>query len=698
MRRSRPTALTLLFVALVWLASFAPALAQVGREQPGSVPGIDPADMDLSADPRQDFYRFANGGWLDRTELPADEASYGTYPNELQDRNTALLTELLTELATGTAVRPDSDEWKAVRFFQQGTNAAARDAAGIEPIRPLLDEIDAIPDLAGFHEYLQGATFDGIVGGLLPISVSADQKDSRVNTLYLAGPSLGLPVRDYYLENDEANEPIRAAYRETSAELLGHLGYDPDRARDAAEAVYDLERRLAEPTLTREQRQDRSLSYNPTAVADLAARYPLMDWPGYLQTLGLIGMETVIVTEPGYLDALPAIVAATPVETLKDYLRLRLVWNLSSSLSLAIEETAFDFHGRVLGGVEEMRPIDERALELVNGLMGEAVGKIYVAEAFPPEAKAQVEELVADVKVAFQHRLEANTWMSPATKAKALEKLAALEVKVGYPDVWRSYEAVELGESFAETTLNALNVELRRNLAQAGRPVNPDEWFTPPQTVSAYYTAVFNEILLPAGILQPPFFDYRADPASNYGAIGLVIGHEITHGFDLQGSQFDAQGNLANWWTPQDNERFQALNDRVVAQFGAIEALPGVFLNGQITVTENVADMGGVQVAYDALQRRLASDGASLPPPPGTETAAGSNLTPEQRFFVAVATVWRQETRDEALRTQVQAEFHSPARVRAIQPIRNMDAFHEAFGIEPGDAMYLPPEERIVVW
>ena len=692
--RQRPrTVLLAIVIVLVALSSVAPVLAQER-----AAPGVNPADMDLAVDPGADFYRFANGGWLDRTELPADEASYGTYPNELQDRNTALLVGLLTELGAAGTVRPDSDEWKAVRYFQQGTDLAARDAAGIEPIRPQLDEIDAIPDLAGFHQYLQGATFDGIVGGLLPIQVSADQQDSQVNTLYLGGPSLGLPVRDYYLEDDEANEPIRAAYRQTSAELLSYLGDDPERARAAADAVDDLERRLAEPTLTREQRQDRSLTYNPTAVADLPARYPLMDWPGYLQTLGLRGMETVIVTEPGYLDALPAIVAATPVETLKDYLRLRLLWNLSESLTSAIEETAFDFHGRVLGGVEEMRPIEERTLDQVNGLMGEAVGKLYVAEAFPPEAKAQVEELVADVKVAFQRRLEANSWMSPETKAKALEKLAALDVKVGYPDVWRSYEAVEVGDSYGETTLNALNAELRRNLAQAGRRVDPDEWFTPPQTVSAYYTAVFNEILLPAGILQPPFFDHQADPAANYGAVGLVIGHEITHGFDLQGSQFDAQGNLASWWTPQDNDRFQALNDRVVAQYGAIEALPGVFLNGQITVTENVADMGGVQVAYDALQRRLASDGAPLPPPPSTEASAGPNLTPEQRFFVAVATVWRQETREEALRTQVQAGIHAPARVRATQPIRNMDAFHEAFGIGPDDPMYLPPEERIVVW
>jgi len=684
----------MLLAVLTLFTAAVPALAQV--ESP-RVHGIDPANMDLAVDPGVDFYRFANGGWLDRTELPADDPFYGVF-NELHDQNTALLTGLLTDLAAGTGVRPDSDEWKAIRFFQQGTDLAARDAAGIEPIRPLLDEIDAIPDLAGFHLYLQGAVFDGIPAGLLPIYVAADLKDSRVNTVYLGGPWLGLPNRDYYLENDEANGPIREAYRETSAELLGFLGDGPGQARAAADAVYDLERRLAEPTLTREQRQNFSLSYNPAAVPDLAARYPLMDWPAYLQTLDLRGVETIIVSEPGYLDALTAIVEATPVETLKDYLRLQLLWSFSNNLSLAIEETAFDFQGRVLGGVEEMRPIDERALDQVNGLMGEAVGRLYVAEAFPPEAKAQIEDLVANLKVAFQQRLEANGWMSPETKGKALAKLAALDVKVGYPDVWRSYEAVELGDSYAETALNAVNAEVRRRLAQAGRPVDRTEWAMPPQTVNAYYNPVLNEIVFPAGILQPPFFDYRADPASNYGAIGFVIGHEITHGFDLQGSQFDAQGNLASWWTPEDTERFQALNDRVVAQYAAIEVLPGVFLDGQITVTENVADLGGVQVAYDALQRRLATEGVPLPPPPLTDAAKGPTFSQEQRFFIAAATVWRQETREAAIRTQVQAGVHSPAQIRGTQPIRNMDAFYEAFGIEPGEPMYLPPQERVVIW
>lgn len=690
--RSRAALVALLAVFLA-AAGAGPVLA--GSDQ-GTVRGIDPADMDLTVDPGVDFYRFANGGWLDRTAIPADAGSYGVF-RELRDETTRQLIDLLNELAGSGAVRPDSDEWKALELFRQGIDVAARDAAGIAPIRPLLVEIDAIADLDGFHRFLQGSMFDA-VPGLLPVHVYPDLKASGVYGTYLGGPWLGLPNRDYYLEDDETNGPIREAYVATNAELLGYLGYDPDRARAAAQAVYDLERRLAEPTLTREEQQDVSLAYNPMTVADLAARYPLMDWAAYLQALDLGSVSPLIVTEVRYLDALAPIVRETPVETLKDYARLQVLWTFSDSLSLAIEETAFDFQGRVLGGVEEMRPLDERSLAMVDATVGQALGKLYVAEYFPPEAKAQIEELVANLKVAFGERLEANGWMTPETKAKALEKLTAMRVKVGYPDVWRSYEAVEIGGSYAESLLDAGNAEVRRSLSKAGQPVDREEWATPPQTVNAYYSPLNNEIVFPAGILQSPFFDYRADPASNYGGIGFVIGHEITHGFDRTGSQFDAEGNLVNWWSPGDHERFRALNDRVVAQFAAIEVLPGVFLDGQVTVTENVADLGGVQVAYDALGRHLAAEGRPLPAPPFTEPLVGPRFTQEQRFFIAAATVWRQKVREEALVTQVKTGPHSPAEVRAVEPIRNMDAFFDAFGIAPGDPMYLPSAERVVIW
>jgi predicted metalloendopeptidase len=718
----------MLIAVLVALSSFAPVLARQAPPEAGH--GINPADMDLSVDPASDFYRFANGGWLDRTPIPADEGRYGVF-NEVYDRTTAQLLDLMGRLAEGGQVQGGTDEWKAVEMFRQGTDLATRNAQGVEPIRPTVDEIDAIRDLTGVHQFLEGSTFRGI-NGLVPIQVFPGLEDSTVNVTYLGGPYLGLPNRDYYLEEAPGNAEVRAAYVDTAAKLLGFLGYDDARARPAAQAVYDLERRLAEPTLTREEQQDFSLFNNPTAVADLATRYPLMDWPGYLETLGLKGIDPLIVTETRYLDALPAIVESTPVDVLKDYLKLELLWGASGTLSEEIEATAFAFQGGVLGGVQEQRPIAERSLETVNFALGEAVGKLYVEAYFPPEAKAQIETLVAELIRAYRLRLEANPWMTPETKATALAKLDKFRVKVGYPDRFRSYGAVAIEDSYAGTVLNALNAETRRLLQQAGKPVDKEEWGLPPQTVNAFYNPQNNEIVFPAGILQAPFFDYRADPASNYGAIGFVIGHEITHGFDIGGSQFDADGNLVNWWSEADTAAFQALNGRVVAQYDAIEVLPGVTVDGQITVGENVADLGGLQVAHDALMNALGATG--VPPLPQTEATpiaspisspvveaiasppaspavppiaspvaspaaiAFESLTQEQRFFVAAATVWHEVTRDEALRTQVQTDSHSPAQVRGTRPLQNMDEFHAAFGIEPGDAIYLPPEERVVVW
>jgi predicted metalloendopeptidase len=688
--------------------------------------GIDPADMDAAADPRQDFYRFANGGWLDRTEIPADEGQYGVF-NELNDETIAFLLDLLDRLAAGGTLQGGTDEWKAVRLFEQGNDLATRNAEGIDPVRPVLAEIDAIADLTDYHRFLEGATFRGI-DGLFPIFVVPELMDATTMGAFVSGPHLGLPNRDYYLEDDAGNKKIRAAYRATAAKLLTMTGYEPARAEAAAQAVYDLERRLAELTLSREEQQNAANFNNPTRVDQLAAIYPLMDWPRYLAAHGLSDVAEVNVDELRYLQALAGVVESTPIDALKDYLKLQVLWTFRLSLSAEVEETWFDLRGRLLAGIEELPPLEERSLYQVNALLGEAVGKLYVAEAFPPEAKAQITELAEAVKIAFGERLDANTWMTPETKAKAREKLDKLSLKVGYPDRWKSYGAVTIEGSYAASVLSATNAEKRRTLDQVGKPVDPGEWTlrgfgpVPPQTINAFYSPQDNEIVFPAAILQPPFFDYRADPASNFGAIGFLIGHEITHGFDLVGSQFDADGNLNNWWTPEDYERFRALNDRVVQQYNAIEVLPGLSIAGQITVTENVADMGGVQVAYDALRHYLATRGQPLPQaeaspvassladvvatPPGSApaspvaspAAAVAELTQEQRFFVAAATIWREKIRDELLETLLKTDTHAPAEIRATQPIRNMDAFHEAFGTRPGDAMYLPPEERVVVW
>jgi putative endopeptidase len=658
--------------------------------------------MDLGISPREDFYRFANGGWLDRTEIPDDKSSYGTF-TELYDLTTDQLLAILGEASAGEReLAVDSDEAKAVRIWQQGIDADGRNELGLSPIEPFLTEIDAITDLSAYHEFLEGAMFRGLSGSL-PVGVSPDMRDSGINAVYLGGPWLGLPNRDYYLE--EGNEEVRRAYIETNAKLLERLGQDPDSAHAAAQDLYEFEKSLAETTLTREEEQDPELSYNPASVEEIAQRYPQMNWPSYMDELGIAGTEQIIVTQTAYLDQLDEILAQTPIETLRDYLRVQVLWNFYNNLDLELEETAFTFF-QALGGQSEMPPIDERVLGQVNGLMGDALGKLYVAEHFPPEAKATISELVDGIIVAFRGRLERNEWMTPETRERAIEKLGTLRVKVGYPepDKWETYEDVEIGDSYFASVLSAANASIRESLAEAGLPVDREEWGINAQTANAYYSPLNNEIVFPAAILQPPFFDYRADPASNYGAIGFIVGHEITHGFDLSGSKFDQNGNLTDWWTAADRQRFEELNQALVAQYDEIEVLPDLFVNGQLTVTENVADLGGIETAYDALQTLLAEDANGEDS--NTDVAAATpvtandplDFTHEERFFIAAATVWRGEIRDEALVTRVRSGVHAPPEVRATQPLRNTDEFYEAFGIIEGDPMYLAPAERIRIW
>jgi putative endopeptidase len=689
--------------ALLALAFLLPLLAApvVAQSTPVATPtsapvhGIDLADMDLAVPPGEDFYTFANGGWLERVVIPADRTGYDVFI-ELTDRTFAQQLELLRAAAGPDGATPGSDEAKAATIFTQGRDQATRDQQGIAPIQDALDRIAAIDSPEAYYAYLERAVFEG-VGGTLPLAVLPDLQDSTTYALYLSGPTLGLPNRDYYLDDDPSLAAVRQAYVETGAQLLAAAGYTPAEAESAAQAVYDLELALAAETLLREEQQDFSRQYNPMTLEALAAAYPDMDWRAYLAALGITGVDRVIVSDTGYLAALPAIVALPPVETLRADLTLELMSTWADALDQDLSETAFAFQ-QVLTGLEEQPSLEERVLYRVNGALPDAVGKLYVAAHFPPEAKAAIEALTRDVLDAFGERLAANAWMTPETRAKAIAKLEAVTVKVGYPDVWETYESVALADSFAGSLRSALEVDLHRHYARAGQPVDRSEWEIPAQIVNAMYNPLANEIVFPAGILQPPFFDHEADLASNYGAIGYVIGHEITHGFDLLGSQFDAEGNLVDWWTDEDRERFLALNEALAAQCSVIEVAPGLFVNGQITVGENAADLGGIQNAYAALQQRLARDGAMPTATPVGEVEVSPLFTPEQRFFIAAASVWRTKTRPAALELQVRSDTHAPGSVRATQPLRNATPFFAVFGIDGGDPMWLRPDERIVIW
>ncbi len=646
------------------------------------------AQMDPAVDPGRDFFRYATGGWQDRTEIPADEATYGI-TQALHDLTIEQLLTLLDRLENSDELAVGSDEWKAVQLFAQAMDTKTRNAQGIAPLEAEMEAIDAIANLDELYAFIRQAYLSGYAYGLYGIFSAPDFADSSVYTAWYSGPALGLPSRDYYWSDDEGNEAIREAYRAMNAALLEAAGYDAEAAADAAARVYELEKRLAEPILRPEDFNDPGNYYNPRPVEDLIAANPDFDWPAFLDVLGIPEQETVVVTELAYLDAVDEIVADADLETLKDYLKLQTLQSAASALSEEMGQIVFDFYGTTLNGVQEQSPLAERALDDVNGSLGFAMGRLYVDEYFPPQAKAEIEALVERLIDATRVRIDALEWMSPETKATAIEKLDTMRVKVGYPDVWRTYEAVTIEESLAQTLLSASLAESKRELGRIGEPVDRDEWGMLPQEVNAYYSPTNNEIVFPAAILQSLFFDVAADPAFNYGGIGATIGHEITHGFDQGGSQFDAEGNFADWWTGEDLAEFEALTAEVAAQYDDVEVLPGLNVDGDLTIGENIADMGGLQIAYDALQTLLAEEGDPGPI---------EGLTQEERFFVAYALSWAEEAREEALRTQVLLDEHAPAEVRAVQPARNIDAFFAAFGIEPSEPMYLPPAERIVIW
>jgi predicted metalloendopeptidase len=677
-------------LVLVWPGVLAAQVATpVGSPVAGPVAaGSLRAQMDPAVDPGEDFFRYATGGWQDRTDIPADEATYGI-TQELHDLTIEQLLALLDRLENSDELAVGSDEWKAVQLFAQAMDTETRNAQGIAPLEAELEAIDAIANLDELYAFIRQAYLSGYTYGLYGIYSAPDFADSSVYTAWYSGPALGLPSRDYYWVADESNEAIREAYRAMNAALLEAAGDDAEEAANAAARIYNLEKQLAEPILRPEDFNDPGNYYNPRPVAELVAANPDFDWPAFLDVLGIPEQETVVITELAYLAAVDEIVADADLETLKDYLKLQMLHSAAPALSEEMGQIVFDFYGTTLNGIEEQAPLAERALDNVNGSLGFALGRLYVDEYFPPQAKAEIEALVERLIDATRVRIDALEWMSPETKATAIEKLDAMRVKVGYPDIWRTYEAVTIEESLAQTLLSASLAESKRQLGRIGEPVDRDEWGMLPQEVNAYYSPTNNEIVFPAAILQSPFFDVAADPAFNYGSIGATIGHEITHGFDQGGSQFDAEGNFADWWTEEDLAKFEALTAEVAAQYDDVEVLPGLNVDGDLTSGENIADMGGLQIAYDALQTQLAEEGG-----PGLI----EGLTQEERFFVAYALSWAEEAREAALRTQVLLDEHAPAEVRAVQPARNMDPFFAAFGIEPGEPMFLPPAGRIVIW
>jgi len=643
---------------------------------------LDPAHMDTTVRPQDDFYRFVNGNWMKTVEIPADKARWGSFDELREHTDSAVLRILKASL--DKTFENGSDGQKIADLYKSYIDFDERNRLGISPVKPYLDKIDAIADFDDLYSYLVEV---GPEGGnpFFGAYVYAHMKNSDMNAVYLGGGSLGLG-RSYYQKTDEKNTETLGQYAKFVSDLYGRI--DPESQDPKGPKIIAFEKGIAAHLKTIEELRDAQKRYNPVAVADLGKLVKNIDIAGYLRELGFTA-DTVIIGELQYYQNLDKILSPEKLPEIKEFLKFNIMNDAAGYLTQELDELAFDFYGRTLRGQKEQRPLDKRGLEFVNGNVGELLGKLYVAENFSPEAKAACEEMVGYLLKSFDVHIRELAWMSGETKEKALEKLSKFKVKIGYPDKWKDFSRLEVGGSLFGNVRRVGRWAFEENRAKQGKPVDKSEWGMSPQTVNAYYSPLFNEIVFPAAILQAPFYDYRADAAVNFGGIGAVIGHELSHGFDDSGSQYDGNGNLNNWWTAEDKEKFDAAANALVAQFEAYEPVPGVFVNGRFTLGENIGDLGGASVAFDALKMYLNDKGN-----PGEI----DGFTPEQRFFLSWATIWRTKTTDEFVVNQVKTDPHAPAQYRAFAPILNMDGFHEAFQTQPGDSLYRTKVERIKIW
>lgn len=672
-----------LLAAALGLMSILPVHAESVRPVP---PRFSPANMDRTVDPRTDFAQFAFGTWMKNNPIPADKSRWGGF-DELAQYNWAALKGIL-ETTAARSYEPGSVEQKVGDFFASALDEAAIAAAGIDPITADLAQIAAISSPDEFARSLARLHDQG-VGGVFSVYVSADQKKSDINALYASQGGLSLPSKEYYFS--EKFETQRAAFVDHVAKMLMLAGSTPEAAAGEARVVFELERSLAANAKTPVELRDRVANYNKMPTAELGAKVSAFPLKRYLVERGIVGpaAEEIIVGQPKFFEGLQEQLAARPLSDWKTYLRYQALNSAAPALSPPFEEESFRFYGTVLRGTPAMEPRWQRAARTVDSGIGEALGELYVAQYFPPEAKTRMDELIANVKAVMRERLEKLDWMTEATRAKALAKFDRFEARIGHPDTFRDYSKVEiLRDRFFDNVRAATVFEVKRNLAKLGQPVDKSEWGMTPPTVNAYFRATANQIVFPAGILQPPFFDVTLDDAVNYGAIGAVIGHEITHGFDDQGRRYDADGNLTDWWTAEDASNFAARATRLVEQYNSYMALPGLHVNGALSLGENIADLGGTSIAFEALQRSLK----------GKERKLIDGFTPEQRFFLSWAQQWRTNYRDDAMRRQVSVGPHSPGMFRAVGPISNMQEFFDAFDINEGDPMWRSPEDRVKIW
>ena len=659
--------------------------------QPAKTPAIDPANFDLAAAPETDFYQYATGGWQERNPLKPEYARYGAF-DMIGENNQIRINDLFKEMSKQTAER-GTVEQKISDLYKMGLDSVRLNREGAAPIAAGVAELLALDDRSQLTRAI-ARLHASTANPFFSVGVQADLMNSDMNALYAGQSGLTMGNRDYYL--DAENEHIRTAYKEYLAKIFTLAGMPEAEVPQAVEDVMKVETALAEKFWSNVELRNLQAQYNPMSKADFEKTYDAIDWAEYYRTTGLGDFETIIVTQPSSLAAANEILKTMPVEALRHYLAAQYIDGATSYLSDDFYAASFDLYGRVMSGTQEPKPRWKRAMAVPNGSLGEAVGEIYVAKYFPEKDKARMVEMVKNLQKALSQHIANLDWMSDETKAKAQEKLSTFTVKIGYPDKWKDYSTLEIdpAKSYWENIVAVNKWYIADNLSKLGKPVDKEEWQMSPQTVNAYYSPLSNEICFPAAILQPPFYNPDADDAVNYGAIGVVIGHEMTHGFDDQGRNFDKDGNMNNWWTEEDAAAFKAKTDILVKQFDAIEVLPAkgdqpaLFANGALCLGENIADQGGLRVAYTAYHNSL--EGKEKPAPI-------DGFTPEQRFYLAYAQLWAQNIRDEEIARLTKLDVHSLGKWRVDATLRNLQDFYDAFSITDG-AMYMPVEERVIIW
>ena len=647
--------------------------------------GLDPAAFDKSVRPQDDLFRHVNGAWLASTEIPADKASYGAF-DILFDKAQVDLRNIVEEAAKSTSRAPGSDAQKIGDFYESFMNESRVEELGLAPLKAELEAIDALKtrsDVAKhFAHFFKLNLINPIVG-----YVDGDAQEPGKDIVYVFQGGLGLPDRDYYIKNDDKLKEYREKYVGFVGSILGMAG--DTAASKSAREIFVLETRLARAHWTNVENRDAVKTYNKVAVADLAKQFPGFDWTTWTTELGINNVPALVVSQPSYFKALAAAVNELPVDTWKPYLKASLLNGFAPYLNKSAVDAEFGFYTTTLRGVKEQQPRWKRGVNAVNGNLGEMLGKLYVERHFKPEAKARMEALVANLRESYRVGIDQLEWMGPETKKQAQEKLAKFRPKIGYPNKWRDYSKLEIKkDDLVGNMMRAFIHENNYQLGKAGKPIDPEQWGMTPQTINAYYNPVRNEIVFPAAILQPPFFNLEADDAVNYGGIGAIIGHEMGHGFDDQGRRFDSTGALKDWWTKADEAEYMKRAKVLVDQFNQFEPLPGLHVNGELTLGENIADLTGLVIAHQAYVLSLK----------GKDAPAIDGISADQRFYMGWAQSWKAKEREESLRQLVLTNPHSPEMYRANGAVRNIPEFYAAFGVKEGDKMFLPPDKRVKIW